>query len=487
VAVAALLLCLPPLLPACRLSAGGESGSLSVRLEYSDNTAADNGVLAGAGFAPSSAPRAPRAVPPYPLLDDNRILVRVFSPSLPVPVERWFSRSDRSGTVDGLPAGERFVVEVDEYDSGAATLLDEAPLLGRGRTEGVVLAAGVTSTVPVVMRAKGTIVTVMGEGGTAGDTGDGGLAAQARVGAPRALAVGPDGSLFVSSGLSARVRRIDPYGYVSHFAGDGTLDNVMDGGAAASTPCGLVTDLEAAADGAVYLVNGREQVFKVTPAGTVAVRYWGPTSAPPPGARPDLAVASDDVFFLTNGVANQVDRVMGGVRSPFVSGSGAFSEGVDRANCLTRQPVGVAWNTQWQRLVYCSTGDNAVRRTSLLLAPDQVYTVVGASPPSYTFADNLDALAWSPVLPKGIHMDPYSGILLLLQPDIHVVRYMDGNGRAHTLAGTAGQAGYEGDGGLATAAKLFSPYAVAADRRGNVYISDEGNHAVRMVVGGAHR
>jgi hypothetical protein len=55
------------------------------------------------------------------------------------------------------------------------------------------------------------------------------------------------------------------------------------------------------------------------------------------------------------------------------------------------------------------------------------------------------------------------------------------------MAGTDGMPGYEGDLGPATAAKLYTPWSVAADRRGNVYIADEGNHAVRMVVGGAHR
>jgi hypothetical protein len=38
---------------------------------------------------------------------------------------------------------------------------------------------------------------------------------------------------------------------------------------------------------------------------------------------------------------------------------------------------------------------------------------------------------------------------------------------------------------IATSALLNNPSAVAVDSRGNVYIADSGNHALRMVIGGA--
>lgn len=54
-------------------------------------------------------------------------------------------------------------------------------------------------------------------------------------------------------------------------------------------------------------------------------------------------------------------------------------------------------------------------------------------------------------------------------------------GDIYTLAGT-NTVGYGGDGGLASAAELNSPAAVAVDSRGNVYITDETNQRVRMIV-----
>src|SRR5262249_55574470 len=47
-----------------------------------------------------------------------------------------------------------------------------------------------------------------------------------------------------------------------------------------------------------------------------------------------------------------------------------------------------------------------------------------------------------------------------------------------------GTAGVGGDGATATAAKLQYPYGVAVDGSGNLYISDSNNHRIRKVTAG---
>ena len=55
-------------------------------------------------------------------------------------------------------------------------------------------------------------------------------------------------------------------------------------------------------------------------------------------------------------------------------------------------------------------------------------------------------------------------------------------GDIYTIAGT-GTAGYSGDAGPATSAQLWTPNGVAADRAGNLVITDSGNSRVRVVAG----
>jgi sugar lactone lactonase YvrE len=54
-------------------------------------------------------------------------------------------------------------------------------------------------------------------------------------------------------------------------------------------------------------------------------------------------------------------------------------------------------------------------------------------------------------------------------------------GDIYTIAGAHGTVGNTGDGGLASAAYLNSPYAVAVDGSGNIYIADTSNNRVRKI------
>src|SRR5829696_4487732 len=64
-------------------------------------------------------------------------------------------------------------------------------------------------------------------------------------------------------------------------------------------------------------------------------------------------------------------------------------------------------------------------------------------------------------------------------PGGNTVRKVDPHGIITTVAGT-GEAGFSGDGGPATEAKLTAS-DVALDGNGNIYISDTEHHRIRMV------
>jgi hypothetical protein len=81
--------------------------------------------------------------------------------------------------------------------------------------------------------------------------------------------------------------------------------------------------------------------------------------------------------------------------------------------------------------------------------------------------------------PQGLAVGS-DGSIVIADPADNRVRRISADGRIETIAGT-GKAGYSGDGGPATAARLDYPTGVAAEGDGSVLIADDGNLRVRRV------
>ncbi|QOV91046.1 NHL repeat-containing protein [Humisphaera borealis] len=73
------------------------------------------------------------------------------------------------------------------------------------------------------------------------------------------------------------------------------------------------------------------------------------------------------------------------------------------------------------------------------------------------------------------------GAMYVCDTDNHVVRRIDKDGKASTVAGVGGKKGYSGDGGPAIKAELNEPYEVRFDTAGDLYIVERLNHTVRKV------
>lgn len=61
----------------------------------------------------------------------------------------------------------------------------------------------------------------------------------------------------------------------------------------------------------------------------------------------------------------------------------------------------------------------------------------------------------------------------------HTIRKITPTGVVTTLAGKAGQKGFAD--GVGSVARFDSPAGIGVDRRGNIYIADEGNHIIRKI------
>jgi DNA-binding beta-propeller fold protein YncE len=82
--------------------------------------------------------------------------------------------------------------------------------------------------------------------------------------------------------------------------------------------------------------------------------------------------------------------------------------------------------------------------------------------------------------PAGLAFDA-QGRLLIADMNNHVVRRVGTDGIIGTFAGTAGSAGFSGDGAAATSAQLSSPADLSVDAEGGVVIADSDNNKIRRI------
>jgi trimeric autotransporter adhesin len=157
--------------------------------------------------------------------------------------------------------------------------------------------------------------------------------------------------------------------------------------------------------------------------------------------------------------------------------AGYSGDGGPAAAAQLNLPYGVAVDAAGYVYV-ADYGNSVVRR----IAPDgTIRTYAGNGQAGYS-GDGGQATSARILSPRNVAVDA-AGNLYISEFGGHHVRKVAPNGIITTVAGT-GIAGYSGDGGPATAAQLHSPAGLAIDRYGALYIADSGNGCVRVVQNG---
>jgi sugar lactone lactonase YvrE len=105
-------------------------------------------------------------------------------------------------------------------------------------------------------------------------------------------------------------------------------------------------------------------------------------------------------------------------------------------------------------------------------------TLVAGTPGAAGYSGDGGPATRASVAPTGLALDG-SGNLYIAAYD-RVRKVTAGTGVITTVAGN-GQSGYSGDGGPATAARLFQPRAVAVSRSGDLFVADGYNYRIRKV------
>jgi NHL repeat-containing protein len=195
---------------------------------------------------------------------------------------------------------------------------------------------------------KGTITTVAGSG-KGGYAGDNGPALKASLNNPQGIAAAPDGSLFIADTYNHVVRRVDPKGIITTFAGT-EAGLAGDGGPANKAQLSLPMAMAVAKDGAIYISDaGNNRIRRVNREGIIeTVLGSGPGSGtagagfagdggPVEKARifapADLECSPSGDLFLSDSGNNRIRVISKGVITT-LAGSGTSGFGGDGGSAL---------------------------------------------------------------------------------------------------------------------------------------------------------
>ena len=295
----------------------------------------------------------------------------------------------------------------------------------RLRATGALSAAAAAA--PLTPLSGGRGVKFAGTLGANGFAGDGGSAGNAQFANPLGLAVDAGGNLLIADASNSRIRRIDTTSshVIRTVAGNGSVGFATENAPATSSPLPLsVRDVAAGPHGDVYIASvfedgGNAPVYRIDPAGRIH-RFAGAAS-------------------ITGGYGGD--------------GGSATAAQIDF-------PAGVATDAAGN--VYIAEGFR-IRKVN----PAGIITTFAGGAGEGFSGDGGPATLAKLERPSAVATDAHGNVYVSTGSR---VRKVTPGGIIFTIAGT-GAAGFFGDGGRATAARLNFPEGLAVDGAGNVYIA----------------
>jgi sugar lactone lactonase YvrE len=284
---------------------------------------------------------------------------------------------------------------------------------------------------------SGTVrYVVNGVGSTKRFAGDGGLALDALLNFPTAIAADAEGDLYIADTMNHRIRRVDARtGRITTIAGVGLPRFGGDGGP------------------------------------SVAAGLNEPAALVVQGAR--LYVADQ-----SNNRIRMVDLRTGLITTVAGTGTATFNgDGRPATEAALAGPSGLTIGTDG-RLYIADTFNGRIR--SVDPATGIIETVVGDGG-EYRYQGEMEASSPSLSRPSGIAVD-LEGNVFMTDSDNHLVRRWDRvAGRIDRVAGT-GNANYGGDGKTPLEASLNYPFGLVMDQENHLFVADTFNHRIREIV-----
>lgn len=331
---------------------------------------------------------------------------------------------------------------------------------------GLLLAAG------AVTAQQYNISTIAGIGTVEGWYGDGFAATSAELGFPLRVALDSQGNYFIVDFQTWVVREVTAKGIISTIAGTGTAGFTGDGDLGTLAKIADVHAIAVDKNGNVYIADtSNSRVRKIDSKGIITTFAGNGTR----GFSGDGAAATSAQLTLPGGLAVDgngnvyisdygnatVRKVTSAGTISTVAGTGTWGfsgDGGAATKANLASPYGLAVDTAGN-LYISDTGNSNIRKVG---SDGTIQTVV------------------SGVGPESIAVDT-AGNIYYADGGTNTVRKIFPNGSIAVIAGN-GTGGYSGDGSISTAAQLNLPSGVAVDAKGNVYVTDSGNMAVRLLV-----
>ncbi len=338
------------------------------------------------------------------------------------------------------------------------------------------------------MDSSGSMVLVAGNS-RAGFSGDGGPAVNAKLNSPQGMALDSAGNLYIADSLNNRVRKVDPNGIITTYAGDGNVSQPGfwgDGSPATAAQIHAPVAIAIDKNGLVYIVTAADNTIRLVDVnGNIAIfagegykGFYGDA-----GPAPKAGITGpQDMTFLSDGSALIADTGNGTIRKVTTDGniatvSGNGSVGLSGDGTATGlamlSPFGVVADSSGNIYV-AEFGTERIRKID---SSGNITTAIGNG--SLGFAGDGGAPNKVEMNgPTGVALDG-SGNLFFVDSLNYRIRKLTG-GNVATVAGN-GILAYSGNGGAAISAQLNTPLGVAADSTGNLYISDTLNNVVRKI------
>ena len=425
--------------------------TIEVHFSANDSPAATNGIVVGTSPGDFTVSGAPACTANSDTTTTCTLQVS-FDPVDPglrtAPLAVTGVLSHRSFPLTGIGDGV-----LSSLDPGTASLVGSglsAPHGAAMDAAGNLYIADTSNNRVVEIGATSQAQTIFSGTGTAGYSGDTGLATAATFSAPSAVTVSASGIVYIADTGNNVVRAVDP-----------TTGNINTYAGGATTVCSIKTlQVDPEGDGC----PATEATLKA-PAGLTTDSFGNLY----------ISDTGDNLIRRVDSMTGTINLDAGlitGATTCSAATDSPYGDGCSPTQAEFSGPTGLA-NDGTGNLFVADTGNNKIRMIS---EGNNLVTSVAGNGQSVFTGDGAAATSASLNGPTDVKVDA-AGDLYIADTGNAVVRLVSGSsGDISTLLGVGSNAGPAGGSGSASQLQLSSPSGLAFTAAGNLFVSDTGNN-----------